>query len=76
MGRRPASAWQAKTHFGAEDGMQPGRRGPLLLILPGIIVLFGAGPGRAGEAPLLSLPIACQPHKTCFIQTYVDDDPG
>ncbi|MFT3732672.1 MAG: M23 family metallopeptidase [Hyphomicrobium sp.] len=56
--------------------MQPGWRGPLFLILLGIIGLFGAGPGRAGEAPVLSLPIACQPHKTCFIQTYVDDDPG
>ncbi len=24
----------------------------------------------------LSLPLACEPHKTCFIQTYVDIDPG
>lgn len=31
-----------------------------------------AGEGR----PELSLPIACEPHKTCFIQSYVDLDPG
>ena len=24
----------------------------------------------------LSLPLACEPHKTCFIQSYVDLDPG
>lgn len=24
----------------------------------------------------LGLPLACEPHKTCFIQNYVDDDPG
>jgi len=27
-------------------------------------------------APQLSLPIACEPGKTCFIQNYVDIDPG
>jgi hypothetical protein len=27
-------------------------------------------------APRFSLPIACEPHKTCFIQSYVDVDPG
>jgi murein DD-endopeptidase MepM/ murein hydrolase activator NlpD len=26
--------------------------------------------------PELSLPLACEPHKTCFIQNYVDDDFG
>jgi murein DD-endopeptidase MepM/ murein hydrolase activator NlpD len=30
----------------------------------------------ADDRPQLSLPLACQPHKTCFIQTYVDIDPG
>jgi hypothetical protein len=30
----------------------------------------------AEDRPQLSLPIACEPHKTCFIQNYVDLDPG
>jgi hypothetical protein len=30
----------------------------------------------ADDRPVLSLPLVCQPHKTCFIQTYVDIDPG
>lgn len=30
----------------------------------------------AEERPQLSLPLLCEPHKTCFIQSYVDDDPG
>ena len=29
-----------------------------------------------GVRPELALPLACEPHKTCFIQNYVDDDPG
>lgn len=28
------------------------------------------------EHPVLSLPIVCEPGKTCFIQSYVDHDPG
>lgn len=27
-------------------------------------------------APTLALPIACEPGKTCFVQNYVDRDPG
>ncbi len=41
--------------------------------------LLACVPGQASQAddrPQLSLPLACQPHKTCFIQTYVDVDPG
>ncbi len=30
----------------------------------------------ANDAPVLSLPVACEPHKTCFIQSYVDGDAG
>ncbi len=30
----------------------------------------------AEDRPQLSLPLACEPHKTCFIQNYVDLDPG
>ncbi len=33
-------------------------------------------PAIAEDRPQLSLPLACEPHKTCFIQNYVDDDPG
>jgi hypothetical protein len=29
-----------------------------------------------GGRPLLSLPLACEPHRTCFIQSYVDLDAG
>jgi hypothetical protein len=39
--------------------------GPLLL----------AGPARA-EPPILQFPLACEPGRTCFIQYYVDRDPG
>jgi Peptidase family M23 len=28
------------------------------------------------ERPQLSLPLACEPHKTCFVQSYVDLDAG
>ena len=43
-----------------------------------LLCAFGAaaGPAQADERPLLSLPLACEPHKTCFIQNYVDDDAG
>lgn len=27
-------------------------------------------------APVLALPLDCQPHKTCYIQSYVDRDPA
>jgi hypothetical protein len=37
---------------------------------------FSCAPGGAGERPELSLPLACEPHKTCFIQSYVDTDPS
>lgn len=30
----------------------------------------------ADEAPRLSLPLICEPHKTCFIQSYIDIDSG
>jgi murein DD-endopeptidase MepM/ murein hydrolase activator NlpD len=36
--------------------------------------LAGAFPLAAQEAPKFSLPIACEPHKTCFIQSYADHD--
>ncbi len=31
---------------------------------------------RASDAPRLSLPIACEPGRTCFVQNHVDLDPG
>lgn len=30
----------------------------------------------AGEAPSLSLPLSCDPGRTCFVQSYVDVKPG
>lgn len=41
-----------------------------------ILVLGAASAALAEERPELSLPIDCVPHKTCFIQSYVDIDPG
>ena len=35
-----------------------------------------AGAAFAADRPELGLPIVCEPHKTCFIQSYVDFDPG
>lgn len=35
-----------------------------------------AGRGNAGEALELSLPVACEPRRTCFIQSYPDVDPS
>ncbi len=35
-----------------------------------------AVPGAAEEPFTPSLPLACEPQKTCFIQSYVDNDPG
>jgi murein DD-endopeptidase MepM/ murein hydrolase activator NlpD len=35
-----------------------------------------AAPAAAQEPFQLSLPLACEPQKTCFIQSYVDTDPG
>jgi len=56
--------------------MQPKRRSPWFLPFWVAFALLFAGPGLADDRPQLSLPLACQPHKTCFIQTYVDIDPG
>jgi hypothetical protein len=47
---------------------------PAVLILG--LVSHAVAPAQADERPVLSLPIACTPHKTCFIQNYVDLDPG
>ncbi len=44
---------------------------PIVLLVP---LLMG---GTAGDgAPELSLPIACAPGESCFIQSYIDVDPG
>ncbi len=44
--------------------------------LTAILGLLAAGAALAGERPELSAPLACEPHKTCFIQSYVDLDAG
>lgn len=41
-----------------------------------VLFAFLFAPAAAEERPQLSLPLVCEPHKTCFIQSYVDDDPG
>ena len=46
---------------------------PMALLTSGI---GAAAPVASGDAPRLSLPIACQLGETCFIQNYVDVDPG
>jgi murein DD-endopeptidase MepM/ murein hydrolase activator NlpD len=56
--------------------MQPTRRLPWFLLFWAAFELVFARPGFSDERPQLSLPLTCQPHKTCFIQTYVDVDPG
>lgn len=56
--------------------MQPERRWLASFASTIVLALGVSGPGYADDRPQLSLPLACQPHKTCFIQTYVDLDPG
>lgn len=47
------------------------------LLAPALLFMaFSARPAGAGDAFQLSLPIDCEPHRTCFIQTYFDVDPG
>ena len=41
-----------------------------------VLALAVFSPAHADERPQLSLPLACEPHKTCFIQNLVDLDPG
>ena len=50
--------------------MKLGALWPIALTL-GVLVSQTA---LAEDRPLLSLPIACEPHKTCFVQNYVDLD--
>ncbi len=42
----------------------------------GVAMMALAAAATAQEKFELSLPLACEPHKTCFIQSYVDLDPG
>ncbi len=44
----------------------------LALVMPMVLVMPVRG--TADDAPELSLPVECEPHKTCFIQSYVDGD--
>jgi hypothetical protein len=41
-----------------------------------LLALFSALPGHAEAKLVLGLPIACTPGKDCFIQQYVDVQPG
>lgn len=40
------------------------------------VALGGGLVAAEGAPPVLSLPIACEPGRTCFIQSHVDIDPG
>ena len=67
-----ALALSGPVHFGAEGAMQ-------VFWLAAAILLAALGwvPAARSEDKIeLSLPLACEPHKTCFIQNYFDDDPG
>lgn len=52
------------------------------LILAGLLTsllaapMLGADAAAQGRPLQLSLPIACEPGKNCFVQNYVDHDPG
>ncbi|SLN31529.1 Peptidase family M23 [Roseovarius gaetbuli] len=39
-------------------------------------LILAAAPVAAADAPRLGLPIDCEPGKTCYIEDYVDADPG
>ncbi|HVZ05522.1 M23 family metallopeptidase [Hyphomicrobium sp.] len=71
----PGKRQTGKRHFGAEDAMAVGARW-----LPFACTFWVVGstvvPALSDDRPVLSLPLVCEPHKTCFIQNYVDVDPG
>ena len=46
------------------------------LTLTAALITIAAAQVNAEGRPELSLPLACEPHKTCFIQSYVDLDAG
>ena len=48
----------------------------LALLLGLCVADAAAAQETVSAAPKLALPIACEPGKTCFIQSYVDTDPG
>lgn len=57
--------------------LQRGWRGAFIAGGSVIVAAFcGTHPLLADGQPVLSLPVACEPHKTCFIQSYVDLDPS
>ncbi|MBA4172877.1 MAG: hypothetical protein C0511_09550 [Hyphomicrobium sp.] len=45
-------------------------------VLFGPSLLWGEPQLPAADAPSLSLPVACVPGRTCFVQNHVDIDPG
>ncbi|WP_047996939.1 M23 family metallopeptidase [Puniceibacterium sp. IMCC21224] len=50
-------------------------QGPAKALLATLILTASAAP-TAAEAPFLSLPLDCTLGQTCFIEDYVDADPG
>ena len=63
MLRRPLSIWSAAA---------PGTR----VVLTALALLATSSAGAQQPAPRLSLPVECVPGTTCFVQNYVDRDPG
>jgi len=51
-----------------------GKRG--LQLAKAFVLLAFSTAATAQDAPVLALPIACEPGRNCFIQNYVDADPS
>jgi len=50
---------------------------PAGVLLAAVVwILSTAGVLAEAAAPVLGLPLACEPGRTCFIQSYVDTDPS
>lgn len=51
-------------------------RWPLLMLLFLAAVVLGPAAHAQARPPALNLPLACEPGRTCAIQSYMDHDPG
>jgi hypothetical protein len=40
------------------------------------VILFSVAAPAAAEMPTLSLPVNCALGQTCYVEDYVDTDPG
>lgn len=46
------------------------------MALMAALLVVGADAGAAQERPRLSIPVDCEPDRSCFVQQYVDIDPS